>query len=479
MPLTDPKNLFTHEGRPMAEWLLQLVAEDPAKRKAAYVVVLNRFYFPENFETLTTAEIEAAPGQFQVELRRILRQPDFPSARFAQDLLALNIALHQSWLDKCAAERAREKQLDAAALAKLGDNPGKAAQKRYLKRVCIQFLRECQQIAQEEQHESMTTGMAVSLVIDALGNELLPAAEAIRFMLGTKDRAYLASQIISRMDRAGLEFYGDLIAGLKENDPNYYFPRALGPLLNHAPEKVHEILELSADSNLEVRLNAINTLGHATRTAFAKFPEVETRLRDALTKTTNEREWFALAFALGKVATERETVLVLVGALVNNPDDKRAEIITALGNIGKFGDLVLPRLISLLDGFKEYDPDYCYHGEHERVVDALRAFGPAAAAAVPTLIRHIWMKPSQYWTKERTPAERAEPDEEVIKLLGELGPEARETLPHLLEVQKEMNRRYAEESPGNTSDDAEPKDVSLPDDYLEIAIKRIQGEKVP
>ena len=63
--------------------------------------------------------------------------------------------------------------------------------------------------------------------------------------------------------------------------------------------------------------------------------------------------------------------------------------------IGKEPEMVVPRLIECLDTFEEYDSDYCYHGEHERVRRALRGFARAAAAAVPSLIQHVWTRPQQ------------------------------------------------------------------------------------
>jgi len=119
-----------------------------------------------------------------------------------------------------------------------------------------------------------------------------------------------------------------------------------------------------------------------------------TQLRNQLAKCADGREWHALVYALADLAETRETVELLLGFL--NEPDKRGPIIDTLGQIGKEPESVLPRLIELLDTFEEYDPDWSYHGEHERVVQALRGFGTAAAVAVPALIRHIWTKPQQY-----------------------------------------------------------------------------------
>ena len=91
----------------------------------------------------------------------------------------------------------------------------------------------------------MTTGIALTYVIECFGVELLPAADLLREMLFSKHKAYLASDAIARMGRPGLEFYDDLLSGLRSDDGNHYCAKALGVLLRDAPERIPEILELA------------------------------------------------------------------------------------------------------------------------------------------------------------------------------------------------------------------------------------------
>jgi hypothetical protein len=462
---------FVFENRPLGDWLLQLLDEDGAKRKTAAKVIANRFYMPTELLPKTESEVAAFLADFPAAVRKAVNSSGFPAADFVQRLLSLDLALQESWCAKSHHDRERENETDRIEVAKLGEHPDKAANRRYLRRLWIRTLRDCKKISQEEPHEVFTTGPAVSWVIRALGDELLPAADLLREMLFSRDKAYVASEAIARMGQSGLVFYGDLLEGLKHTDPNHYCARALGAILNSVPEKIPEVLQLACEQGSSSRIGAITALGECGRKATDVRPEVETRLRDMLKENAEESLWFAVVVALAETAQTDETVDCLLGQLDHANPEKTGVIIVALGSIAKVPERVVPRLIELVDAFEEYDPDQSYHGEHERVTQALAAFGPAAASAVPTLIRHIWTRPEQYWTKEKELTERPEPDESIIKLLGELGPLAADALPALLEVQSELKRRNLEETEGDSAPDTQP----VTDSFVNIAIQRIRA----
>jgi hypothetical protein len=260
-------------------------------------------------------------------------------------------------------------------------------------------------------------------------------------MMETRVKQHVAFDAIGRMGRDGLVFYDELISKLDAEGSYHKEARALGALLQSAPEKIAEILELAAGPDRHVRINSIHALGCCGRGGTEIFARVETRLRDQLRRCEEPVEWHALASALGHIAQSGETARALLHFL--DQTDKQGTVIDALGRIGKEPEAVVPRLIECLDTFDEYDSDYCYHGEHERVTQALRGFGPSAAAAVPSLIQHVWTRPQQYWSNG-TLAERPEPDQGVIEFLGEFGPAAKDALPALLEVQAQMRTQFDE-----------------------------------
>jgi hypothetical protein len=470
MPISNER--FVFEKRPIGDWLLQLVDEDSTKRKAAATVLTDRFYMPVDLLPDTESGVELFLAEFSTAVRKVVSQPSFPTENFVRHLLNLALALQESWCAKVSKDSERENETDKADLEKLGKNPSDAAKERYARRVWISTLRDCNRDRAEEPHEISTTGAAVTRVIESLGAELLPAADILRAMLFSKNKAHLASDAIARMGRAGSEFYVDLLEGMKRVEPNYACSQALGAVLKVVPEKIPEVLRLACVSKGGLQIAAISALATCGKAATEAFPEVEVRLREILFANLEGRVWYGLVDALGKCARTSETVNCLLARLDSADTGMRGEIILALGNMGIEAERVVPRITEMLDTFEEYDPDWCYHGEHERVVYVLRGFGPLAATAVPALIRHVWTKPEQYWTNDKKLALRPEPDEGVIKLLGELGALAKDALPVLSDVRDEMRRRSAA---ANTPDDSEEGIAGDEETYWVVAINRIQG----
>jgi len=455
---------FVFENRPIGDWLWQLVSEDVTKRQQAAAVMTNEFFMPMAFIPQANGDMEKFMAEFPAAVRSAVSQPGFRAGEFVRKLLTLELALQESWSAKVTADSARDNASDKADLEKLGDNPDAAARKRYIWRAMIKLQRDCKRIQDEPPHEVLTTGIALTRVTESLDVELLPAADILRTMLTGKKLAYLAINAISRMGARGLVFYDDLLQELKRDELNYAPAGALGSILKAVPEKIPDMLRLACESSGNLQAGALSVLAAGGKTATEAFPEVEVRLREILLANPQQRVWYGVVEALGKCGRTVETVDCLLQRLAADDSGKTGAIIFALGNMGIESARVVPRLTEMLDTFEEFDPDECYHGEHERVVQALRGFGPAAATAVPSLIRHIWMEPGDYWTEARVLAKRADPDEEIIKLLGELGALAREALPTLLKVREEMSRRVIDA--GGTPDE---------EAYWNVAIRRIEG----
>ena len=456
----------------MAEWLLQLVDRSSEKRRAASRAVLEFMYAPESLGALQgdTANDSDAPSPFQSAVREILRQPEFPTVRYVQDLFTLVIALEKRRLEVLRKERQQDDEWNTAEVAKLGTNPAPAEVDRYIKRICVRLRRDLKRMESEPVDESLDSGMTMRFVIDALGPELLPAAPLIRHMLTEKHQAYTASAAISRMGRAALEFYPDLIAGLERNDPNGYFSKPLGILLRTAPEKIGEVLHLAGSGNDDVRINAIMSLGFAGREAIRHHPEVEARLL-AHIKSCDDHEWYACASSLGEVAVTEEAVSLLLAATSPADGERAGSAISALGQVGMSPGRVVPRLIQLLAEFKESDPDMDYYGHHTRIATALSGYGANAHAAIPELLKRVWTPPEPYRAPAGGVTERAEPDQTIIELLGSFGPAAAAALPTLVEMKAELIRRSVAETPNGEGDDS-----SCPEFLLE-AIHRIGSQQ--
>src|SRR5262245_62576733 len=104
----------------------------------------------------TGKEASELQAEFSAAVRAALGEPGFPAADFVHEVLALDMALQESW------------------------------------------CKEAMSALQEEQpHEVMTTGIALVCVIEALATELLLAADLLRKMLFSKHKAHLASSAIA------------------------------------------------------------------------------------------------------------------------------------------------------------------------------------------------------------------------------------------------------------------------------------------
>jgi hypothetical protein len=97
-----------------------------------------------------------------------------------------------------------------------------------------------------------------------------------------------------------------------------------------------------------------------------------------------------------------------------------------LGKIACCPERVVPRLIEMLDEYKEEDEHWEYYG---RVSGALTAFGAAAAPAVPAVLSKI--RPDGV-------------DRGTLELLEAVGPPAAAALPKLEEMAAKRNHEFLE-----------------------------------
>lgn len=280
--MTTTTDRFIHEGRPISSWLLQLVEDSADRRKAANAVIVNQFYMPMDLVIERQMSAEDLAAEFHSAIREAVRQPGFPAADFVQRMFSLSMALESQRMDEWRAESKKDEDWHDEQAAKLGPSPSPADVRRYLKRICVRLRRQCGADEEPPGQESLMTGVTIVWIIEALGVELLPAAALIRHMLTETHQSYIASGAIGRMGLAAKEFYPELVAGLRTNDPNGYYSKPLGILLQNDPRLIPEIFRLVDDTNLEVRNNAITALAHCGRTTLRTHPEIEAKLRERM-----------------------------------------------------------------------------------------------------------------------------------------------------------------------------------------------------
>jgi hypothetical protein len=130
---------------------------------------------------------------------------------------------------------------------------------------------------------------------------------------------------------------------------------------------------------------------------------------------------------------------------------ERAYAIHALAYFQRIADEVVPVLIVAFDTFEEFDPDWSYNGEHERVCAALAAFGPRAAPAVPRLVRYL-----EEWLAR--PRQERKLPKDVFGLLAAIGPAAAGALPTLEQLRTSV---WYDDSPPNEFDPDDPLDQAI------------------
>src|SRR5699024_8089500 len=134
IPMTRAQDRFVHQNRPLADWLLQLVDAEAARRQAAAHVITNRFFLA--LDQIDAADVDVAKEsqhQFAAEVRRVVNAADFPAADFVRRLLSLDLALQESWMETIRAQLERD--------------------------------------GEHEPHEVTTTGAALGWIIGSLGRE--------------------------------------------------------------------------------------------------------------------------------------------------------------------------------------------------------------------------------------------------------------------------------------------------------------------
>lgn len=419
---------FIHEGRHLREWLLQLVEEKPDRRLEASTAI-NDHLSRVDLYGQPEWSLEQVNEEFQKAIRETVREPGFPMAGFVEKLVSLKLQLAKQYTNLL---------------------------KRY---------------KQPTVNEAVLTGIALGSIIDALGEELMPAADKLRAMLNDADERRSASAAICRMGEKAIEFYPDLIEGLKLPDMNGEYPMPLGVLLRYYPERISMIVEMTGDTDNTLRRNAIATLMHCGRETIRRFPEIEVMARERMKASTDE-DWLAWARMLGDTAVTAKTVKLFLEETRSSEYWHVGVAIDCLREMGLESERVVARLIELLDEFNEYDTDWAWEGgEHTRIIAALQKHGIASKAAIPRLAQLIWSKPSENLRGELQPRY---PNEGVIKFLGTFGIEAKAALPGLLDMKEEMEAR-----PITTWDDI-GNQVSVPveercPDYVLEAIRRMEG----
>ena len=463
---------FIHEGRPLATWLLQLVADSPRDRQLAANVITEHFYMPRALLGEPHSDSAAIVEEFNSAVRRAVNQPEFPATAYVNRLFSLSMALEAKRISESAARNKEDDAWHREQVAKLGSNPTPEQVSGYSAQAWGRLRQQMEPRLASPPEETIMTVVTLSYIIAALGVELLPATALIRRMLNETHQASVASGAICRMGLAAREFHADLISGLQRDDFNWIYSKPLGVLLQHDSSLIPGVFGLLDSSNPKARINAMIALACCGRETLREFPAIEAKLRERMT-VTDGYERGTCVWALGELAVSLESVALLLQATYPPDGDLAGIAISSLGKIGLDAERIVPRLVQSIDDYTELDPDLCYQGSHSRVIEALKGYGTHARIAIPRLARRIWMDPPPYYYTAGVRAESMDLDQDVIKYLGSWGTAAREALPALLAARAAFIRREVAAYSGNPAEI--PNEDELCPDYLTEAINRIRG----
>jgi hypothetical protein len=330
-------------------------------------------------------------------------------------------------------------------VARLGEEKGRKAWAKMLGS-SVNQPNTNEQMQEQLLHQSVTAAM----VFAVLDEELLVAPDRLLALLRDRHHQYLAAEALGRIGPPARSFAEELLHQLESNRERA-MAEGLATIIRDDAAMIRLLVDRLRAEGAEVAAGAADTLHYLGQRAAELVPQCV----DALLAMANRQDWACSSIeAVGSVAGGTDIAVDRLLDLSRVPNIQiKGPALTALGEIARQPDRVVPRLIEAFHDYQEEDPDYLYNSEHERVVRALQNFGPAAAPATPTLIKHIYRSDDN------------ELDQGVIGTLSKIGPAAREALPALEELLK-----------GSVVEEVNPQDTS---DFIVETISRIRGNQAP
>lgn len=449
---------LVRDGRGVGEWLPGLVSEDAGERARAAEALGGMWQGKPRYSTKweemegmasgVTPDMAGQTKRFEQAVREAVDAPGFPRATFVRKLLLYRMAQKRDWLRRVSQMShqdetydRRETELIERALTSPDEAERGRAAKRFGRLFCAALSRD--QRLSDGAESMQPPGMVSYLVFNALGEPLLEASDLLREMLADRYEQSHALEALVRIGTKGRAFATDLLSVLDQarDDGGFYGAHAMAAVGRGDPEVVGELVRRLREGTPVVKSGAAATLEEMGTDVAGREGEIVDLLRPMLAGPETR---YAGVGALASVGRDREDVMREVVELARPKEPRwkavkqgkyehrydetmwdRGVAIHALRYFTRFPDQVVPVLADAVETFEEYDPDL-QRGQsaHERVVNSLRAFGPAAAAAVPVLVRHVRQGDG-------------EADMEVIRLLGDIGPGAGEALSALEELWRE------------------------------------------
>ena len=441
----ETRTNMTTDTKTLGELLLDLVSDDEAKRNAA------------------ARQVMPMREEAQAEVRAAINQPGFPLDAWYAMLQTRMKELSEEAEQLCKQDRNHRSQTETRIRARYAGviateeepyrtlidadewvEPGPFAQKMYARLRLVEFA----ETHEKKQADRLTKQyMSLSFVFRALREETLRDPEQIRVMLCDPQKNMIAEETLAKLGTAAADLFADVllervaVQGFRSSTT----PKALRAMLAGDVTRIRNVVGWLTSDNPAKRTHGIRILQLFGNEILQIAPEVIPILFSASKNGdvgNRNGERIAALYALGSITQGTD---IAVDWLLEQSESeeiwtKRA-CLASLGRIARQSERVVPRLIRALDDFDDPDPDSYYHGNYQVVTDALKAFGSAAAPAVPALIERISIEITQSLDSNGTRTQSPEIDPGVVSALLAIGEPAIVALPTL---EKYVSQPYEE-----------------------------------
>lgn len=348
---------------------------------------------PLSMEWPSTTALVQHHQTFSAGVRAAVESEGFPKAEFVRRLFDYRIALDEDWrrrVDQSTMFDARNNEFQDRLVRRAlqANNPRDRdeAWTRFGKRLCASMERD-RQLSREAEGLA-APGLISHVVFNALDSALLSDRHGLWTMLDCDGTLFHdAVAALTRIGPPALEFADFLMERLDRQRHAGAFDGA-------------SALAAIGQGNADVVNSLLTRLRHEAEPLWTGAADVLERMGPPLAGRDNEAVQLLLQMtrlddpryrvdgALGALASlgrDRDDALTRVlevaaprpprwhadescpGLRFDLTMSPRGKAIDSLPYFQRFADRVVPALVEAFDAFEEYDPDYQYYGEHDRV----------------------------------------------------------------------------------------------------------------